>query len=142
MRVAVIRSEMGRVVESMVLEGSVYDVVKDITRHVMDEWDPGRSDFLVMRDNRKVTILGEPDEAALRELEAEGRVERLPNAVEVYLPIFVISFDNEFLDEEDYVDNKVYVIAPLVADGLREEMEVYAAELTVRKERPEGIEER
>ena len=141
MKVIVVRSERGRIVESMVMEASIYDVVKDITRHVMDEWDPSKSDFLVMRDNRKVTIIGEPDPEFLKELEAEGRVERSSNGIEVQVPIFIISFDNEFLDDEDYVDNKVYVIAPLVVDSLREEIEVYAADLTVRREKPEGITE-
>lgn len=142
MKIAVIRAEEGRVVESYEFEGSLADVVKDIARQAMDEWDPSESDFFVMRDAREITIGAEVDDDTLRELEEEGLARREDGQVKVLLQYYTISFDTELVEDENYVDRKVYVIAPLVVPTLKDELEAYAASLTSGSgQPPPGIKE-
>lgn len=142
MKIAVIRAEEGRVVESFEFEGSLTDVVKDIAKQAMEEWDPGESDFFVMRDVREITVGAEIDDETLRELEEEGLARREDGQVKVLLQYYTISFDTELVEDENYVDRKVYVIAPLVVPALKDELEAYAASLTSEKgQSPPGIKE-
>ena len=142
MKIAVIWAEDGRVVESFVFEGSLEDVVKDVAKQALEEWDPGRSDFIVVRDVQELTLSGEADEETLRELEERGLAKREDGQLRVLLQYYTISFDTELVDEEDYVDRKIYLVAPLVVPELREELEAHAASLTAeRGEGPPGVRE-
>ncbi|BAA80820.2 hypothetical protein APE_1817.1 [Aeropyrum pernix K1] len=139
MKVAVIRAEHGRVEESLVFEARLEEVVKDMARHALEEWDPGSSDFLVIRDDIEVTVVGDVEEDVLKELEAQGRVEGEGGETRVLVPIYYISFDNEMIDDENYIDKRILVIAPLVYKGFKDELEAHAASMTAPPQRPGGI---
>ncbi|MCE4616650.1 MAG: DUF2286 domain-containing protein [Aeropyrum sp.] len=130
MKVAVIRAEEGRIEESLVFEARLEETVKDIARHAMEEWNPAKSDFIVIKDNLEVTIAGEPVEEVITQLEEQGRIVRSESGIKALIPIYYISFDTEMVDEDNYADKKIYLIAPLVYEGLKEELESHAAQLT------------
>lgn len=142
MKVAVVRAEHGRVEESLVFDARLEETVKDIARQAMDEWDPRRSDFIIIKDNLEVTVTGTMLEDVAQELEAEGRLARGDSQVKALIPVYYISFDTEMVDEDNYVDRKVYIIAPLLYDSFKDELEAHAAQLTSPPPKgPSGIRE-
>ena len=142
MRVAVVRAEHGRVVESYVFEGRLEDIVKDITRHTIEEWDPAKSDLIITKDFFDITVTGEPDEEVLEELRGMGLVERSESEVKASIPIYYINFDVELDEEAGYIVRRVYVVAPLVSREFKDEIEHEAASLTSpRSSPPPGISE-
>lgn len=142
MKIAVIRAEEGKVVESFVFDGVLEEVVKDIAKQALEEWDPARSDFIVVRDVQELTLSGEADEETLRELEERGAAKREDGQLRVLLQYYTISFDTELVDDENYVDRKIYLIAPLVVPELQDELEAHAASLTAGGgEAPPGVRE-
>ncbi|MCE4604746.1 MAG: DUF2286 domain-containing protein, partial [Aeropyrum sp.] len=80
--------------------------------------------------NLEVTIAGEPVEEVITQLEEQGRIVRSESGIKALIPIYYISFDTEMVDEDNYADKKIYLIAPLVYEGLKEELESHAAQLT------------
>jgi len=126
----VIRAEEGRVEESLVFDARLEETVKDIAKHAMEEWDPSRSDFIVVKDNLEVTVTGELVEEVAAELEEQGRIVRSESGVKALIPVYYISFDTEMVDDDNYIDRKIYLIAPLVYSGLKDELEAHAAQLT------------
>ena len=140
MKVAVVRAEHGRVVESYEFEATLEDIVKDIVRQVVEEWKPEESDLLVTRESREITVAGEVEEGVVRELEEKGLVAREGGSLKALVTIYYIYFDVKLEEEsEEYVSNKVYVIAPLVAKEFKYELEREAASWTAWGEEPSGI---
>ena len=129
MKIAVVRAESGKVVESYIFEGELEEIVKDIARQAMDEWDPRSSDFIVTKDTYQLTISGRPDEEMLDELEEKGLVARDQSGVKVITTIYYISFDTELGEDENYIDKKMYIIAPLISVEFKDELEFEAASL-------------
>ncbi len=143
MKVLVIRAEEGRVTESEVVEGELEEVVKETVRKALEEWDPSRSDFIVLREVREVT-LGLPIPGHLVDaLRPFGLTRKGPNEASFYLPVYTISFDNRLVSEEEgsYEERKIYLIVPYIDDDLRAEFEAQAADIVTPKKPPEGIEE-
>lgn len=125
MSVLVIRAELGRVVLSQRLDEDLYETVRRYVAMVINEWDPARSDLLVMRD--------------VVEMKAEGSEPRGASHVEVVasqdgsvlrFPVYLISFDSEEKSEDVYEERKIYLIAPYVNEEIKEMLESYAEELT------------
>jgi hypothetical protein len=138
-KVAVIRAEYGKVVESYVFEARLEDVVKDILRHVIDEWKPGESDLVVTKETFSLTVAGEAEEDVIRELEEAGLVSREGDTVRVAVPIYYINFDVDLDEEEGYIVKKLYLIAPLITKEFKYELENEAASLTASGEEPSGV---
>lgn len=84
----------------MIFEARLEEVVKDMARHALEEWDPSSSDFLVISDDIEITVVSDIEEDVLRELESQGRVEVEGGETRVLVPIYYISFDNEMIDDE------------------------------------------
>ncbi len=77
MKVLVVRAEMGRVVESRVLEGEFYEVVKKYVSIASSEWDPEVSDFVVVRDDLNVDVEGSLEREVLEYLRSYGLLRRV-----------------------------------------------------------------
>jgi hypothetical protein len=140
-KVVVIHSVEGRIVESTVEERGLYEAVRDYAKRAMEAWDSRRSDFLVMRDRRRLS----PDEVDLHKVASMEGVEVGGDGY-VYMTIFLISYDNSFVEGEggrveDYIDRRVYLIAPHVSDELRAFLEAEAAEMTAPRSPPKGLRE-
>jgi hypothetical protein len=129
-KIAVIRAEYGRVVESFVFEGELEDIVKDVARHAMEEWNPGSSDFFVIKEVHALTVTGSPESEVIEELERRGMVAREEGSLKVLATIYYITFDTELGEDENYIDRKMYVIAPLISPDFKDELEYHAASMT------------
>ena len=140
MRILVVRAEEGRIVESEVTEGEFRKVLRGVVERALQEWDEASSDFLVVRDEQDIEVNPEDigsDE--LEELSRITRIERGPSGFKIKLPIYMISFDNK-IEGDSYIDNRIYVITPLVYDELKDIIEADAAHYTAPdKPQPRGI---
>lgn len=135
-RVLVVHAVEGRVVESTSVEGSLYDVLAGVVRDAVGEWDPRRSDFLVMRDRYEFDA---------GDLRVEGDVEGVERrGGRVLVTVFLVSYDNDPVEGEsgrivDYRDRRLYLVAPDLGDDFRALVEVEAAGLTSPREPPKGL---
>jgi len=138
-KVLVVRAEIGKVVMSEVVEGELYDVIKKYVSIASLEWDPRVSDFVVIREDLNVDVEGSLEEVVLEYLRSHGSLEEGEGVLKVKIPVYTISFDNRFVGEDLYIENKVYIIAPYVNEDLRVLFETEAASITVQEATPEGV---
>ncbi|MEN2999957.1 MAG: DUF2286 domain-containing protein [Acidilobaceae archaeon] len=139
--VLIVRAERGRVVSSEVYDGDLSSFVRAYVIKAAEEWDPARSDFIALKDEREAEV-DNLSAAAIRELErVGGRGIRGRNSFKVVFPVFTISFDNSMLSEKEYVENKIYLIAPYINEELKEQLEIEAAEITSPPGEAGGIRE-
>ena len=139
MKVLVVRAEKGKVIMSEVIEGELYDVIKKYVSIASSEWDPRVSDFVVVREDLNVDVEGSLEEEILEYLRSYGSLEEGEGVLKVRVPVYTISFDNRFMGEDLYIENKVYIIAPYVNEDLRVLFETEATSITVQEVAPEGI---
>ncbi|MCX8196499.1 MAG: DUF2286 domain-containing protein [Acidilobaceae archaeon] len=140
-KVIVVRAEKGRITASSIEEGDLYSLVKKYLMQAAQEWDPSTSDFVALKDNKDVE-LESVDLAALREVEKYGvRWRRERDYLRVTFPTYTISFDNLMVSEKEYVENKVYLIAPFISEEVKEQLELEAAEITAPPQEPGGLRE-
>jgi hypothetical protein len=129
-KVLVVRSEEGKIVEKNILEGELADIAKTYAEKAFKEWDPARSDFTVLKSKyeRRIQLPIDPDLLdAIEALNLEKRIE--PNELVVEIPLITISFDNEWIGE-NYHEKKMYIIVPYLDAGFEEEILRYAIDAT------------
>jgi len=142
LKVLVIRSEEGKIVESRVVEGDFFQVVKDVTGEAYREWEPASSDFIVMRDFIEAEVDLPLDPQLFDFLREYGELAKSGSGkASIVFPFFTISFDNRMVDQENFIDRKVYVVAPYVNDDIRAELEAEAVRTTAPRGSPSGIQE-
>ncbi|MCS7096921.1 MAG: DUF2286 domain-containing protein [Candidatus Methanomethylicia archaeon] len=115
----VILSENGNAQIYKELNMELEKAVKWIAKEAMDIWDLNKSDFIIIRDNYPAEIklpLTSEEYDAYSKLKIQRTSQK---TVIVELPLYIISFDNEWLDD-GYKDNKVFVIT--LGSPLREEV--------------------
>ncbi|MEM1873649.1 MAG: DUF2286 domain-containing protein [Acidilobaceae archaeon] len=134
----VVRAEYGEVKESRVVEGDFERVVRDVVSRALEEWNPAKSDFIVLRDERVVEVES-LDQALAESLRSAGALRELERGLSVRVPVVTVSFDNEMVSEERYEEHKIYIVTLYVSDDFKTEIEAEAAEITSAPEEPEGI---
>jgi len=124
----ILRSELGKIVSSEDVEGELKQVIINVAQKAMNEWNELSSDFSIMKDTVEIMVqlpFTKEQYMVLRNyVKEKGQKEAV-----VELPVYVISFDNEWT-ESDYFDRKVYVVAPYVDSKVNGEIEQYAMQLT------------
>jgi hypothetical protein len=128
-KVLVVRAEEGRIVEERIVEGSVYSVVKDVVSKALRDWIPEESDFVVVRENYKVTVKLPLSSEEYERYSRYGLRRTGSGEAEFEIPVYLVSFANEW-SGEDYKDRKIYLVAVYVDEKLKEEMASWAAEST------------
>ncbi len=140
MKVVYIRAEKGKVVETNIIDDEIENVIKDVAREALEEWDPKLSEFVVLRDEEEITIkLPLPDNILniLKNFKFKKKSEK--EATIIY-PYYTISFDNRKVNN-DYIEYKVIIVAPYINDDFTAWLETLAAEIVSEREPPQGIEE-
>ncbi len=141
MKVLAVRAERGQVVKDEIIEGSLTDVVRRKAAEALNEWNPELSDFIVLRDYRELE-LPLPLKPELVDLFREiGSLSRTEDKAIGRFPVYTISFENAMKGEDQYVEYKIYLIAPYINDDVRTELEAEAQDITTEKEPPSGIKE-
>jgi hypothetical protein len=128
-KVLVVKSVMGKVESKDVVEGDIYEVVRQVTQKALSEWEPLFSDFVVVRDKYEVS-LKLPLKPEDFERYSKFGLRRTPYGYAVFeVPVYLISYENEWRGD-DYVDKKVYLVSLYVNDEIMNEMVEWAAEAT------------
>jgi hypothetical protein len=130
LKILVIRSEEGKIVESKVIDSDLAELVKSITQKALDEWNPASSDFTVLRAKYEIRYKL-PIKPELVDIARDLGLDmmREGNELIVQVPIYTISFDNEWMDDS-YTDRKMYIVALYLDDEGRKQIEEYAVETT------------
>lgn len=127
----IIRSKEGNIVSKTTNPAEIKDAIRKIVAETVSNWSPEKSDFIVIKDNTPIQIKL-PISNAQYEMYSKFEMQRgTGGSVIINLPIYIISFDNEW-QEEAYVDKEVLVVAP----ALDETVEAKVAELAVEATKP------
>ncbi|MCE4614550.1 MAG: DUF2286 domain-containing protein [Desulfurococcales archaeon] len=142
----VVRAERGSSAESRLVDERFSVVVKDTARRALEEWNPLKSDFTAIRDDRDVEIDLPLKNPKLYDILKNLNLAKISEDKAVFtLPVYVISYDSEWLSTEDYVDNRVYIVSIYVDDEIKRLVEQVALDLVSKEpgeeEELEGIEE-
>ncbi|MEM4746139.1 MAG: DUF2286 domain-containing protein, partial [Metallosphaera sp.] len=109
MKVIILKSESGKVTADYLEEGDIGDVVRRTAEKALKEWNELTSDFIIMRDSQEAK-LPLPLKPEIYEKTKNFLTGKDKTSAFLKLPIFIISFDNQWR-EENFQDRKVYVIS-------------------------------
>ena len=131
MRVVVLLSVEGNIESKEIVEGEVDKIVKDVATKALSMWDPSSSDFTVIRSYLELRYkLPINPELYDKLLELNLEVEKIGNTeIAVKLPVYTISFDNQWL-EDAYIDRRMYIVAPVLDDESLDQLIEYAKDAT------------
>ncbi|MGQ9759404.1 MAG: DUF2286 domain-containing protein [Candidatus Methanomethylicaceae archaeon] len=135
--ILVVRSKEGVIVSKSKIAGDLKEAVK---KHVLDAlslWDSEKSDFTVIRDPQYPVSVKLPITKEQYDLYSRYDMSRTSDgSVVFHIPVYIISFDNEYKDD-NYVDKEVLVVAP----ALDPKVEDAVVELAIESTKPEPEEE-
>ncbi|MDH7555414.1 MAG: DUF2286 domain-containing protein [Candidatus Methanosuratincola sp.] len=136
----VLRSREGSLVSKTTLDSEITQAVRKIVADAISFWKLETSDFIVIRDMYPVSVKL-PISKEQYDLYSNYDMSRTTNGSVMFnVPVYVISFDNEW-QEEDYVDKEVIVVAPAVDQKVEEIITELAIEATKPKEEEDAEEE-
>lgn len=139
MKTIVILSEGGNAKIYKELDVELEEAVKEVAREAMELWDVKKSDFIIIRDNYPME-LKLPLTSEEYEVYSKFNMQRTSQrTVIVELPVYVISFDNEWFDD-GYKDNKVFIITvgSQLREGAKKEIIEWSGEMTMTTMREES----
>ena len=147
--IMVVRSERGEVKSVERKQGDLLQVLKQVVTEAIDLWNPESSDFIVIKDMFPISVKL-PITPQQYEAYSPYNLRRAGDVAEFDLPVFMISFENEYR-EDGYIDRGVLVVAPRLDDHVEKailEIAVAATqepteeeEAALEKELPEEVRE-
>ena len=143
-KVLIVHARLGEILESRVVEGDIYEIVKEVAREALEKWDPRRSDFVAMRFDKEWTLLGDEPESLVRELEELGLVREKDGRRVAVVPFFQVSYDTWtglINGKEQVVARATYYITLYIDEAYRLEVERDAADLTAEALKYQDLEE-
>lgn len=137
MEVVIIRAKEGNIVSKVREKGDLKEVVKKKVMEALSLWDVEKADFTVIRDPQYPISVKLPITKEQYEIYSKYNMSRTSEGTVVFhVPVYIISFDNEYTDE-NYIDKEVFVVAP----ALDEKAEEALLELALQTTSPEEEEE-
>ncbi|MCI2414436.1 MAG: DUF2286 domain-containing protein [Candidatus Aramenus sp.] len=138
MKVIVLKSELGKITSERSVEGNIGEVVKQVAAEALKEWNEIASDFTIMKDVQEVRIPLplKPDVYESLKSFLSGKDK---TAAIARIPVYIISYDNAW-KEDNYQDNRVYVVSYYVDENLKNELAEYAKQATseIKEDSDEG----
>ena len=128
MKIIVIKSENGNISKKDIVEGDLASILRSVASEALKEWNENLSDFIIMKDVHEIHI-PLPLKPQIYETFKNYIKGRSKNEAIAEIPIYVISFDNEWLDS-DFKDKRVYVVSPYIDDKTENEILEYAKQMT------------
>jgi len=129
LKIIVARSKQGKLEEVSIAEGELKTKVREVVEEALRLWDMETSDFIVMRDRYTMQVKLPLTKEQYEEYSKYDLRRLSGSEAEVRIPIYVISFNNEWRGE-DYVDKEVYVVAPYVNEEQAEDIKELASNAT------------
>jgi hypothetical protein len=113
-QILIVRAKEGNLVSKNMVEGDFKEVVKKTVVDALSLWLLDSADFTVIRDPQYPVTAKSPITKEQYDLYSKYDLQRATNeSVMFYLPVYIISFDNAYL-EDNYMDREVLVVAPHV----------------------------
>jgi hypothetical protein len=104
-------SREGNLVSKNIVEGDFKEVVRKTVAEALTLWNLDNADFTVIRDPQYPITAKAPITKEQYDLYSKYDLQRSTNgSVMFYLPVYIISFDNVYL-EDSYIDREVLVVA-------------------------------
>jgi len=108
----IIRAKEGNIVSKSKTEGEIKEVVRRIVTEALSLWSVDNADFTVIRDPQYPVTAKAPISKEQYDLYSKYDIQRTTNgSVMFYVPVYIISFDNVYQDD-NYIDKEVFVVAP------------------------------
>jgi len=139
MKVIVVKSENGNVSKKDIVEGDLASILRSVANEALKEWNENSSDFIIMKDVHEIH-LPLPLKPQTYEMFKNYIKGKAKNEAIVEIPVFVISFDNEWVDS-DFKDKRVYVVSLYVDEKAEKEILEYAKQITSPQQQEEEVEE-
>jgi hypothetical protein len=134
----IVRTKDGNLVSKSKTQGEIKEVVRKTVMDALSLWSVDSADFTVIRDPQYPVTAKSPISKEQYELYSKYELQRTSNgSVMFYLPVYIISFDNIYL-EDNYMDREVFVVAPVLDPVTEEAITDLAIEST--KQTPPGEE--
>lgn len=128
----IVRTKEGNLVSKSKSQGEIREVVRKTVMDALSLWSVDNADFTVIRDPQYPVTAKAPISKEQYELYSKYDLQRTSNgSVMFYLPVYIISFDNLYM-EDNYVDKEVFVVAP-VLDSITE---VAITDLAIESTKP------
>ncbi|MCX8182049.1 MAG: DUF2286 domain-containing protein [Candidatus Methanomethyliaceae archaeon] len=135
--VLIVRSKEGSLISKSRVPGDLKETVKKQVLDALSLWDAERADFTVIRDPQYPVSVKLPITKEQYELYSKFDMSRTSDgSVVFHIPVYIISFDNEYKDD-NYLDKEVFVVAP----ALDQKVEDAIVELAIESTKPEPEEE-
>jgi hypothetical protein len=140
-QIMIVRAKEGNLVSKNRVEGEFKEVIKKTVVDALSLWLLDSADFTVIRDPQYPVTAKAPITKEQYDLYSKFDLQRTTNgSVMFYLPVYIISFDNIYL-EDNYMDREVLVVAPYVDPIAEEHIVELALESTKPPSEKEGDEE-
>ncbi|MEM4204427.1 MAG: DUF2286 domain-containing protein, partial [Candidatus Methanomethylicaceae archaeon] len=109
--VLIVRSKEGSLVSKSRVPGDLKEAVKKQVLEALSLWDVERADFTVIRDPQYPVSVKLPITEEQYEMYSKFDMSRTSDGSVVFqIPVYIISFDNEYKDD-NYLDKEVFVVA-------------------------------
>lgn len=133
-KVMMIYSERGAIkkVEELDANFGKLNDIKNIIKNFVDVWNPQESDFVVLADSLKISLLLPLSSNQLRAY-SNFNIRREGNVATIEVPVYVVSYGGREVKNE-YFEEKVIVIAPYIDDKVKNEIMKLSEELTKHEE--------
>jgi len=135
MKILVVRAEYGKIVETYVKEGELVQVLKETVMRTLNLWNPEKSDLIVMKHSQDINVKI-PITPQQFECYKRFNLRRAGNVAIFTIPVYVISFENEW-SGESLRDTKVFIVAPYVDEIVENAVKQLASEITSVSEEEE-----
>ncbi len=129
-RVLVIRSEEGKILESRVVEGEFYSVLKEVTRSLIDLWDAANSGFVVLKDYKVFEAPLPLDPEVYDLVRRYGSPSRKKDKALLTVPVYTISYDYREGAGEQYSERKLCIVTLYLDETQKELLEEDAKLIT------------
>ncbi len=139
LKVLVIESRNGRILESRIVEDDYFKVVKEVTREALEKWSPDRSDLVAVRDVWDIEVDETIGEELRKKFEELGLLVKEGSKEIAKIPVYTISYDNKMFSPEDYAERGLYMVVPYIDEELKNIFEAEAADLTSERKEPKGF---
>ena len=132
-RTIIIISEEGNAKLHEEKELPLLEAVKETAKKALELWKLQRSDFIIIKDKYPVEIKL-PITSEEYETYSKYNLQRTsPKTASFELPVYIISFDNEWLEKE-YIDHKVFIVTISLNKELNKQIIEWSKDITSTEE--------
>lgn len=129
-QILIVETEDGKLIRQEVVEGNLYEKVKEVALKLIEKWDPSLSDFTVIRGGYELTYKIPVPVDVLDKIQEYGlQVARSGNEAIITLPVYTISYNNEWTGDT-YRDRAICIVTYYIDEDAKKQIIDYAVDAT------------